>query len=260
MLQENRKNLILEKLKEKSFVTVIELSKLFGQSEVTVRKLLLTMENDGLLKRTWGGAVNASTSLVEYSHEEKETKNLEEKKAIALSAYNCINDGEAIFLDSGTTTMQLAKLIANGNKRHILVCTNALNLALEFVSSPDIEVVVVGGELRHKILCCTGSLTIEMLKRLYFDKCFVTGNHFTLEMGFTTPTLQEAEVKRMLMQVGKKSIVLMDYSKYGDNSLCLIAPITSCDILITDWRAPESLKASFAEKNVKMIIAPEIPR
>lgn len=258
MLVENKKQYIMDLLKNKSFVTVSELSQKFQQSEVTIRKLLISMEKDGLLKRTWGGAVNLSTSLIEYSHEEKETKNIQEKKAIAMEAYNYINNGDSIFLDSGTTTIQLAKLISQGEKHHIMVCTNALNIALEFCNNPNIDVFVIGGEFRHKIKCCTGVLSIEILKRFHFDKSFVTGNHFTLDMGFTTPTVSEAEVKRAILLSAKRKFVLMDSSKYGDNSLCTIASIAECDCMITDWHAPENLVEAFREQGTTLIRAEEL--
>lgn len=257
MLHENKKKYILKLLREKSFVTVAELSEYFKQSQVTIRKLLTSMENEGLLKRSWGGAVNASSSLVEYSHEEKTIQHLKEKKAIALEAYKMIHEGEAIFLDSGTTTLQLARLLAKGEKKNILVCTNAINIAMEFLNADGIHVIVIGGELRKKIMSCTGLFAIESLKQLHFDKCFITGNHFTLEKGYTTPVPSESEFKHALVNAGKMSIVLMDYSKYGDNSLALICPIEDIDYLITDYTAPSQLKTAFAERNAKVIIAPE---
>ena len=124
-----RKEYILRQLEEKATVTVTELSEALALSEVSIRKLLMTMEQEGTLRRTWGGAACAHGSLREFSHQEKLTRHLEEKKAIARAAYDCITDGEAVFLDCGTTTIQLAHLIIEGPKRNILVCTNAINIA-----------------------------------------------------------------------------------------------------------------------------------
>lgn len=257
MLPENRKEHILKLLEQKPFVTVSELSEEFGLSEVSVRKLLISMEDDGLLKRSWGGAVKLSNTLREYSHREKSAQNLQEKKAIAKIAYDFINDGEAIFMDSGTTTMELAKLICNGEKRNILVSTNAINIAMEFCDSPDIEVIIIGGQFRHRILCCTSNLALDMLGKLYFDKVFITGNHFTVERGYTTPITQEAEFKNALFSAGKVNYVLMDYSKFGENSLCQIAPIDCANFVITDWHAPETLVQEFKKHGVEMIRAPK---
>lgn len=251
---EARKATILSMLAQKSSVSVSELSEKFKLSEVSVRRLLVSMEKDGSIKRTWGGAVSAQSSLSELSHKEKETRNQEEKQSIAQAAYARISDGEAIFLDSGTTTLALARLLAKGSKRRVMVVTNALNIALEFRDAEDIEVMLIGGQFRHRILCCTGFFAMESLKHLYFDKGFVTGNHFTEERGFTTPTLQEAEMKRKVIAVSKESYILMDASKYGDDSLSLIAPCEAVDYVITDWRLPSVVARQFAEKGVQMII------
>ena len=257
MVAQERRNYILRQLEEKSSVTVAELSGALALSEVTVRKLLMAMEREGRLKRTWGGAVCAHGSLRELSHREKEALHLEEKKAIARAAYDCIADGEAVFLDCGTTTIQLARLIIAGPKRGVMVCTNAINIAMELARAPDIHSIVIGGELRGNILSCVGSLAEWSLQRLFFDKGFVTGNHFTLEHGFSAPIFQEAELKSRVLSVSKEKYILMDYSKYGDDSLVQVAAPTQIDTLITEWHAPQELVKSFGEKGVKVIRAPQ---
>ena len=114
MLVDNRKEYILRKLEEKSFVRVTELSRDLELSEATVRKLLMQMEEEGLLKRNWGGAVAVSGVATEFPYQDKMSKQLAEKRSIAQAAYDLIGDGETVFLDSGTTTGQLARLIARG--------------------------------------------------------------------------------------------------------------------------------------------------
>lgn len=255
MKQEDRRNYILKQLNEKSSVTVSELSEKFGLSEVSIRKLLMSMEQEGVLKRTWGGAVSAYGSLREFSHQEKEFRQKEEKMAIARAAYECISDGEAIFLDSGTTTIQLARLIVTGSKRDIMVCTNSIHIAMELSRVRDLQVIVTGGELRSNIYSCVGAITEAVLGRLYFDKGFVTGNHFTLEHGFSTPILAEAEVKRRVLEYSKEKFILMDYTKFGDDSLVSIAPPEGVDVLITDWHIPRDVMDSFGEKGLKVIAA-----
>ena len=134
-----------------SSVTVSQLSEIFRISDVSVRKLLAAMEQEGLVKRTWGGAISAYGSLNEFSHKEKEWKHTEEKLSIAYAAYECISDGDAVFLDCGTTTTQLARVIRSGSKRKILVGTNAINIAMELSEAEDISVIVIGGNFRHRI-------------------------------------------------------------------------------------------------------------
>ena len=258
MNQDERRKYILDQLKIKSSISVSELSEAFSLSEVSVRKLLANMEQEGVLKRTWGGAVSRYGSLREFSHQENEVRHREEKKAIAAAAYDCIQDGEAVFLDSGTTTTQLARVIRSGSKRKILVGTNAINIAMELSEAEDISVIVIGGNFRHRILSCVGAYAEEMMKTLFFDKGFISANHFTVERGFSTPTLGEAELKRKILTISKEKIMLLDYTKFGDDSMVLIASPENVDILITDWHAPEELTAGFGDKGVKTIIAPQV--
>lgn len=254
MLADTRRNDILNLLNEKSSVTVAELSEMLKLSEVSVRKLLASMEQEGLLKRTWGGAVSIYGSLRELSNDEKVTKHLVEKQSIAQAAYDCIDDGEAVFLDSGTTTIQLAKLIVTGPKRKIMVATNATNISMELSKAEDIQSIIIGGEIRQKIFSCVGYLSHLCLSHLNFDKGFITGNHFSLDHGFTTPNLQEAELKRRVLSVSKERFVLMDYSKYGDDSLALIAPLKDVDTLITDWHIPWETVKQLNDRGIKVVV------
>ena len=258
MFTDTRKNNILNLLNEKSSVSVSELSKLLKLSEVSVRKLLDSMEQAGQLKRTWGGAVSIYGSLRELSNDEKLPKHLEEKQAIAQAAYDCIQDGEAIFLDSGTTTIQLARLIVSGTKRKIMVATNATNISMELAKATDIQSIIIGGEFRQKIFSCVGYIALMCLEHLYFDKGFITGNHFSLEHGFTTPNLQEAEIKHRVLSVSKENYVLMDYSKFGNDSLALIAPTKEVDYIITDWNIPADVIQQFNEQGVNVIVGNKV--
>ncbi len=255
MRSSERKAYILRQLEDKSTVTVAELSAALSLSEVSVRKLLAAMEADGQLKRTWGGAVSAYGSLRELSHREKEPLHLPEKQAIAREAYRRIKDGEAIFLDVGTTTLELARLIVTGPLRNILVSTNSIHLAMELSKAENIHVIVIGGELRGNIYSCVGSLADWSLRQLFFDRCFISSNRFSVEHGATTPIFQEADVKRLALGASKERCFLLDSSKFGDDSLVLVAAPAEMDTLITDWHAPQRLLQGFAEKGVEVIAA-----
>ena len=258
MNQDERRKYILDQLKIKSSISVSELSEAFSLSEVSVRKLLANMEQEGVLKRTWGGAVSRYGSLREFSHQENEVRHREEKKAIAAAAYDCIQDGEAVFLDSGTTTFELARMIVEGPKRNIMPCTNNIFVAMELAKAADIHSIIIGGELRTNIYSCVGYLAEQVLGNLFFDKGFISANHFTVERGFSTPTLGEAELKRKILTISKEKIMLLDYTKFGDDSMVLIASPENVDILITDWHAPEELTSGFGDTGVKTIIAPQV--
>ena len=253
MISDDRQDYIINLLATRSSVSVSELSETLRISEVSVRKLLNAMEHDGKIKRTWGGAVSVYGSLNEFSHKEKEPVRLEEKKAIAIAAYDCINDGDAVFLDCGTTNEQLAKIIKNGSKRNILVGTNAINIVNELIEAEDIHMIVVGGEFRHKILSCVGNFAEDMLSHLFFDKGFISGNHLTIEHGFTTPNLQEAQLKKMMMKYCKEHYIVLDHSKFGDDSWGLIAPTSELNTIITDWKTPAEFIKQLRDCGVKVI-------
>lgn len=257
MLADNRKEYILRRLEEKSFVRVTELSRELELSEATVRKLLMQMEEEGLLKRNWGGAVGISGVATEFPYKDKMSKQLNEKRAIGHAAYDMIGDGETVFLDSGTTTGQLARLIARGPKRNIVVCTNALNVLNELSKAEDIRTIMIGGEFRHSIYSCVGPLSTQVMSGLAFDKAFITGSHFTLNRGFSTPELREASTKQSALKMARYKVVLMDSDKFGKDSMVIVAPPDGIDMLITDWHIKPEIAAQFEKLGVEVIAVEE---
>lgn len=254
-VRKDRRGYILAALQAQSAVTVVELSEGLRLSEVTVRKLLDMMEREGLLRRTWGGAVSALGSIGDHAYEEKIVRHLAHKQAIARVAYEMIGDGDAVYLDSGTTTLQLAALLAAGEKRRVLVATNALNIAMAFRAAEDMQVILIGGTFHHNIVACGGGLARDMLRGLYFDKGFLTGSHFSPAQGFTTPNLYEAEAKRAAMEACKETIALADFSKYGNASLAAVAECGRMGMLVTDWRATDEAVTALREAGMRVIRA-----
>lgn len=260
ILPKNRKQYIEKLLKQQNSVSVAELSEVFRLSEVSVRKLLAELEQEGVLRRTWGGAVGTQGVMDEPSYEEKSVRHLAEKQAIAAMAYDHILDGDAIYLDSGTTTLQLAHMLAAGHRRNLFICTNALNIAMAFATAESMEVMLLGGRFHHRILACSGSAARDTLRTMFFDKVFMSGSHFSLERGLTTPSLEEAEIKRAVLACAKDAFVLADFSKYGGDSLAQVAPLPEMHALITDWRAEGEAVAGLEEAGVRVMIARRNPQ
>lgn len=258
MLKEERKTHVLRQLMRTPSVSVSELSEAFHLSAVSVRKLLADMESEGSIQRIWGGAMLSSISVDVSTQSGLNTtpQRIVEKEAIAKTAYACIANGETIFIDGGTPIQQqLASILANGNKRRVMICTNALPVALEFRHAEDMQLVFIGGQLHHASMCCIGGAARQMLEKLSFDKCFLSAQHFSVERGFTTNSLQEAEVKRTLLQSSRESYFLMDYSSYGNDALSLIAPCEPGKRLITDWQIPMELTMRLETAGLQVIVA-----
>jgi DeoR family fructose operon transcriptional repressor len=230
MFAEERKAEILQLIESGQPVKVGDLSQRFDVSESTIRRDLQELENGGLIQRTHGGAISVQASF-ELSYQEKEIRNLEEKQRIAKAAVELVKDGETVFLDSGTTTLQIA--FALWGKR-ITVATNSMDIAQVFMEDPQVEVIVLGGSLRKGVHSLVGFLTNEMLARLHFDKVFLAANAVDHDLGVTTPNLTEAETKRHMVKAGKKVILVVDHSKIWEKAMCKICSLSEIDLLLTD--------------------------
>ena len=240
MAAEERRKYILSMLEQYGSVTVSELSEHFGISEVSVRKLLISLEQDSL------------------PYQVRESKYLQEKMAIARAAYDMINDGDSVYLDSGTTTFELAKLLCNGPKRGILVATNALDHAGVLLGQQGISLILIGGEIRHDVRACSGYLAKDMLSNMVFDKGFLGIEHISFSHGLTTPNMNDAEMKRWILRTCKQSYVLADYSKFWNDSLIQIAPADRVYRIITDWHIAEDDISRFQAKGVSLVSAPAV--
>jgi DeoR/GlpR family transcriptional regulator of sugar metabolism len=255
MLNIERKNMILETIKAKQAVTVAELSTTLGVSIVTVRKMLTALERQGLLRRTHGGAVSTAMPFREPAVADKLNEAKREKQAIAARAYDLIEDQETIYLDAGTTTLELARLIKKGAKRNLVLVTNAINLVAELLDTPDIKVVLTGGELRHSVISCVGPLAETSIRGLHFDKAFIAANNVTVGFGPSTPIPAEAQVKRSAIESATAAYLLCDSSKFGAASLVSIAPLTVFTAVITDSGLDEKYRIEFADAGLQLFLA-----
>jgi Transcriptional regulators of sugar metabolism len=201
MFNEERKKEILSAISDKGNVKVSELSKAYNVSEVTIRKDLQELEEEGLVKRVHGGAVLDHSIKFEPTFSEKADKFINEKSIIGKAAAALIEDGDTIALDAGTTTLQVAKHIT---ARNLTVVTNSLDIAVELAEKQNIEVIVVGGILRLETRALVGPVADMALDNIRVDKAFVGTNGISLNYGLTTPNIIEAQTKNSLFIVRKK--------------------------------------------------------
>lgn len=230
MFAEERKTEILQLVKTGNPVMVTSLSQRFGVSESTVRRDLQELEDNGLIQRTHGGAISVQTGF-ELSFQEKGIRFLAEKQQIASMAASLVKDGETVLLDSGTTTLEIAKLLRT---KTITIATNSMEIAQVFSDDAHVETLLLGGTLRKNTRSLVGYITNDALRRMNFDKVFLAANGIDAEIGITTPNLSEAETKRYMLHSGKEKILVADHSKIGQRSLCQICGLEELDLLITD--------------------------
>lgn len=252
MFNEERKQKILQLLAQKERVFVNDLCELFETTSVTIRKDLDQLEEEGHLRRVHGGAIINKSLYPGMALPEKQKLNLEQKERIARKAVNMINQGDVILLDSGSTTHQLAKLIKE--LKGITVITNGINIAAELMNS-DNDVIITGGKFDKGSSTLYGPLTEETLQHLAADKLFQGVDGIDIQIGFTTPSIEEAQISRKMMKISGQSIVLADSSKFGRRSLSVIGQISDADTIITDDGVDHNYVKSLTDMGLEVIIA-----
>jgi DeoR/GlpR family transcriptional regulator of sugar metabolism len=236
-----RQQQIIELLVEHSGVNVKDLAHHFDVSAATIRRDLSILEEQGLLQRTYGGALPPARVLREASFYERRHAYTEEKKRIGKAAAELVRPGDTIFIDGGTTTEHMAShLIAN--KAGLTVVTNGHNIVTELMGHPPITLISIGGALDQRSLTFVGVLAQASLDSYHmrFDKTFVAAGGITAHHGITNVSLEEIPIKRAAIASSRQVILVVDSSKFGVCALALITSITRIHRIITDTGAPIS--------------------
>ncbi|HEY3466374.1 MAG TPA: DeoR/GlpR family DNA-binding transcription regulator [Amycolatopsis sp.] len=251
MKSAERQRIIVERLRDADQVAVAELAEATGASEMTVRRDLDLLATRGVLRRVHGGAVPASTGI-EPPFAARATASAEAKRAIAAAAAELIRDGETIVLDSGTTALELARLLRG---RAVTVMPLSLHAARELADDPCVRLLLPGGEPRPGEQALVGPLTCASLRALRFDVAVLSPCAFGLDSGLTAFDLGDAEVKQQALEVAARTMVLADGAKWGRAALAHVCPADRADVVITDPGAPEDQRAELAERGVLVHVA-----
>ncbi|MED4885312.1 DeoR/GlpR family DNA-binding transcription regulator [Bacillus smithii] len=247
-----RRQLILNILREKKRVTVKDLAKYVNVSEATLRTDLNILEEEGLLTRTHGGAVLNEDLPAKKSFSEREKKNRESKIAIAKKAIDLISHKDCILLDASTTSLELARLL-RGSDKHITVVTNGLSQVLELKENPGINVILIGGIARMGSMAIEGLLGKSVLDKINIDTLFTSASGFTVEEGLTDFNVYEVELKRVMVEKANKVVALLDSSKIGTSSIATFATCEEIDTLITDQNISSDLYNQLINYNIKIL-------
>ncbi len=255
MLKEERRNRILSLLQENNSITSIEFSKTLNVSQETIRKDLNYLDENGLLKRTFGGAMPVSVSNSEAdnsdpSFELRKISNYAEKDAIGKFAATLIEPRDTIFLDASTTTLQMVKYLPED--MDIIVITNALSVICELVKKEGISIISVGGYYRKLSTSFLGSTALSVLGNYNINKAFLSGNSVSIEIGLTDPAEPEADFKRKIVEISQKSILLSDHTKFGKIALFTDCPITVFKTVVSDKNLPDEFVESLEKLKIKV--------
>ncbi|WP_245954440.1 DeoR/GlpR family DNA-binding transcription regulator [Paenibacillus flagellatus] len=233
-------------------VKLSELRAKYAVTEMTIRRDLEKLEQLGLVRRTFGGAIPVTPDV---SLQERHTVSPEEKAAIGIAAAALVRPNQAIFIDGGTTTLQLAKQMKPDAS--VTVVTNALNVAAILLDK-GFHTIVAGGMLLEKTGSMVGPIAMSTLGTMAFDQSFLGTTGITLEHGFSNSNSLEAELKREAMRRSGQVNVLADASKFGETFLHSFAGYADVDRIVTDRWPPEPFVQAADPAGVEIVVASQV--
>jgi DeoR/GlpR family transcriptional regulator of sugar metabolism len=239
-------------LRERRVVRVSTLSEQIGVSEVTIRRDLEALERRGVLERTHGGAVLTQRMRAEPAYVEAISSNPEAKRRIAQAAADLVDAGDTLYLNGGTTTLQVFRhLRAPGLK----VITNHVGIALESAEH-DFDLLLVGGHYRAPSNSVVGPFATEALRRTHATRAYVGVEGVSVTSGLTSPVAAEAEIARVMIEQARGRVVIVaDHSKIGTVADFVIAPLEAADTLVVDDAVDEEYRDRLVEAGVDVIVA-----
>jgi len=233
MLAEERRFRIREILLNQRTVSAAELKDILGVTTATIRRDLATLENEGVLLRSHGGAVSRTSSTdFQLSYNALVRTNHEEKVAIAQEADKLISDGETVFLEGGSTVLELARFLERRSR--LTVVTNSPPVVTLLHNKPGITLMSTGGEVLRDTFYVAGNWTERVLNEIRVDKAVMGVTALDLAYGVSVARHAEAEVKKLLVKAARTRIALADHSKFGLQSFAYVGPVDDINILVTD--------------------------
>jgi DeoR family fructose operon transcriptional repressor len=247
-----RRERVKQIVKARHAVRVEDLKDELGVSTATIRRDLHELEEEGELRRVHGGAMSIDASLIEARFEAKAATNPAQKQRIARRAAEMVEADAKIYLDAGSTCLELAKLLAH--RTDITVVTNSLP-AINELAGAGPRLIVIGGELRPLSQALVGPLSTPVLDQLYLDHAFVGTFSLSLDAGMTTTDPAEAFTKEHVLTRTREAVLLVDGSKLGTRSFAQAGRLDQLDVVITDIALDEEASATFEHAGVRVMVA-----
>jgi DeoR/GlpR family transcriptional regulator of sugar metabolism len=258
VLARQRQALILERIRDEGAVRVAELVRLLGVSDMTVRRDLEALHEQGLVEKVHGGATARSgNALFEPGFAAKSTLQQHEKEAIAAAAVALVEPGMAIGLSAGTTTYALARALVDIPR--LTVVTNSIPVAdaLYTPTRSDQTIILTGG-VRTPSDALVGPFAVAALRTVHLDIVFIGVHGMEPRSGFTTPNMLEAETDRTLIEAGRRLVVVADASKWGVVGISSIARFDEADVLITDAHLEPDAQAILRDAVRELIVVGQV--
>jgi len=253
LLARDRSRQILILLEAQGSLSNAHLARTLGVSSMTVRRDLLDLEHQGLVRRVHGGVELPSSPDRGFSLRSRQDRLA--KQAIGRAAAALVTSGETVYLDAGSTAMELALSLKVRPLERVRIVTHAINIAAEFAGLPNFSLVQVGGEILGQTFAATGPLALETLGKLRFDKLFLSAQGFGVEAGLTESNLLEAEVKQVALRQAAEVILIADASKWRRTAFARVAPLSAVSKVVTDAGFPQGDRALLSDLALETLYA-----
>ena len=238
-------------LESQEFLDLATLCRELDASESSVRRDLIAIEKEGLLKRVYGGAMAVEPRGHDLDFDWQSTRMAEEKRRIGAVAAGLIEDGQTVILDGGSTVACVARALKN---RSLQAITNSLPIAELFNDSPKIEVTLTGGYLYPRLRLMVGPLCEQMLSGITAD-VLVMGIGGVTEAGFSNSNTLVVSHERKMIEVARKVIIVADRTKFGRASMIHLAPLEVADIVVSDAALAPEYQTLLQSHNVEALLA-----
>lgn len=254
MLPNTRHKKLIEFLTSKDMVTIPEFLTEFNVSVETIRRDLSILEKQGKIEKVYGGARLRDISYSEPSMKKRMVSRLLQKEWIGKKCCEFINDGDCIFIDSGTTPYHIAKFLAN--KKNLTVITNSIYVVNELMNK-DFNIIVTGGKIRQSECSVVTYNYLFNFSVLNIHRSFICAGGITLQNGISDYSMEEVVTRKMIIERSQEIFVTADSSKFGQDVAIGVAPLDKIDCIITDTGLDEDMVEEFEKANVKLILAGE---
>lgn len=253
MYAEERQRAFLERARAQGRVDVAQLAAEFSVTTETVRRDLTVLERHGLLRRVHGGAIPVERLGFEPALSTRDIVMTAEKDRIAKASLAEIPPEGAILLDAGSTTARLAEQLPSD--RELTVVTNSLTIAMTLSTRPNLTLMVIGGRLRSRTLAAVDAWALQSLRDTFVDVAFMATNGISVERGLTTPDTAEALVKRAAIASARRTVLLADHTKVGNDHFARFGDVTDVDTFITDAGIDPRVADDLAAAGPRVVVA-----
>jgi DeoR/GlpR family transcriptional regulator of sugar metabolism len=248
-----RRQKVLDFVSRRGFVALGDLAQAIEVSESTIRRDLDFLNQLGVLKRTHGGAIYLGDGMTLPALEDRTSSQMEEKRAIARTAAVYVGNGDAILLDGGTTTLEVARQLVG---RPLQIVTNSLPIANLFASNREADLVMLGGYVYPKTGVALGPLTVRMMEDIHVHRAILSVGGITAK-GLFNSNLLLVETERQMMRCADEVIVVADHSKIGRQALAFLCELSTIDTLIVDAALTQAQRELIEQAGVRLILAGE---